>query len=369
MRPRGTECSAALRGHWRAHAAAAGRSAGGRPDGPLIAVVGATGGTGVAATQGLLLGSAGTAARMRLLTRDPGSARARSLVALSPRAGAVELARADLDAGAIELAAALEGADAVYIHALGADEATADVRELSRARELARALCMAGARRVCYNSAGGGENGMPGVSQAEQKRAVEGILSETCGDSLHCVHLRATLFMEELWKDYTRPAILREGVFSFALPADRKVQLVSVLDMGRAAARVLCADKDDAPAAGSAVEGATTAVEIAGDELSMTDLAQAFERAQAGVAGCAQAVRHRRFPAWPVWLLNRDLYRIIAFYRDVGYEADVRECRARFDVLSFEDSLEATHWEDRRRSYGTTGVEYDLSVLCDGGEA
>jgi hypothetical protein len=50
--------------------------------------------------------------------------------------------------------------------------------------------------------------------------------------------LRANLFMEELWKDYTRPAILK-GSFPFSVPSDRPVYLTCVRDMGRLAGKFL----------------------------------------------------------------------------------------------------------------------------------
>ena len=50
--------------------------------------------------------------------------------------------------------------------------------------------------------------------------------------------LRAHLFMEELWKDYTRPGI-KKGTYSFSVPRDKPLCLTSVKDMGVVAARCL----------------------------------------------------------------------------------------------------------------------------------
>jgi hypothetical protein len=51
----------------------------------------------------------------------------------------------------------------------------------------------------------------------DQKHAVEDVL---LGAGLPGLMLEATMFMEEFWKRYTRPGLLK-GTFTFSLPADR----------------------------------------------------------------------------------------------------------------------------------------------------
>ncbi|EFN56307.1 hypothetical protein CHLNCDRAFT_51737 [Chlorella variabilis] len=174
----------------------------------------------------------------------------------------------------------------------------------------------------------------------DQKHQVEDILA-AAGLPLTC--LQASLFMEELWKRYTRPAILK-GTFAFAMPPDKPLHLVSVKDMGRVAAQVVAAPD----------EFVGRAVPLAGDALTPVQLAAAFSAAQRH----APPVAYKHLPAWPFWLLNRDLYRICRFYSTqartawgmatlwVGYGIDAEACRARFGLQSFAEFLEETSWGD-----------------------
>jgi hypothetical protein len=51
----------------------------------------------------------------------------------------------------------------------------------------------------------------------DQKHAVEDVL---LGGGLPGLMLEATMFMEEFWKKYTRPGLMK-GTFTFSLPGDR----------------------------------------------------------------------------------------------------------------------------------------------------
>lgn len=53
-----------------------------------------------------------------------------------------------------------------------------------------------------------------GVRQMDQKHAVEDVL---LGSDVPGLMLEATMFMEEFWKKYTRPGLLK-GTFTFSLP-------------------------------------------------------------------------------------------------------------------------------------------------------
>ena len=109
--------------------------------------------------------------------------------------------------------------------------------EEQRALDLAQAISTCtNIERVVYNSSGGFEREEDcRVSLMAQKRRIEHIYSNAIPTT---THLRATLFMEELWKKYTRPSTLK-GTFPFSLPPDCSLQLLSVYDMGKCAARVI----------------------------------------------------------------------------------------------------------------------------------
>ena len=192
-----------------------------RADAKLL-IVGASGGTGSRALQGILdVGY--KPQQLRVLTRDP------SKPALVPlRELGVELCVGDLEKPA-SLAGISSACTGCYIHSTAGDTKRLDTGEVTRASNLAAALVADGAvSAVAFNSAAA-EPGH-GVVRIEQKHAVEDILSAEYG--LPATHLRANLFMEELWKGYTRPKILR-GAYPFSLPPTRGVHLTSVRDMGR----------------------------------------------------------------------------------------------------------------------------------------
>eukprot|EP00898_Chlorokybus_atmophyticus_P006668 jgi/Chlat1/7001/Chrsp56S06694 len=292
-------------------------STGSPPSNDPILLIGVTGGTGFSAVQGFLSANV-EPSRLSIMTRDASKPQPQALARMGCR-----LVEADLDDES-SLKVALQGA-----------------RKVERGLRLARAGRDAGVEHLVYNSAGGvGRNS--GVAQIDQKGAVEAALRD---HGVPSTMLRAALFMEEFWKKYTRPSILK-GSFPFALPLDTKLQLVSVRDMGRVAAMVL-ARKDN--------KYINQAFELAGDELSIQQICEAFSRAQ------GYPVTHKQVPAWLVWLIKRELYHIVRFYRDEGYKADVARCRSEFEgLLTFEDFLQATRWADQARTWDA-GVRYAMN--------
>ena len=155
-----------------------------------LLVVGASGGTGLRALHGLMdVGYA--ASQLRVVTRDP------SKPVLEPlRQLGIELHAADLDdpATLVGVGATCTGC---YVHSLAGDTKKLDTGEVSRSRHLAQALDAEGSvRQVAFNSAAAEPS--HGVKRIAQKHAVESVFSTEVG--LPATHLRANLFMEELWK-------------------------------------------------------------------------------------------------------------------------------------------------------------------------
>lgn len=86
---------------------------------------------------------------------------------------------------------------------------------------------------------------------------------------------------------------------------------MSARDIGLAAATVLrspteAATNGDATAAEVHVVpySGNMSIEVAGDELTPYQMAATFSAVQ------GSPVRYVRAPAWPFWIINRDLYRI-----------------------------------------------------------
>jgi uncharacterized protein YbjT (DUF2867 family) len=193
-----------------------------------VLVVGATGGMGPRALAGLLdVGY--VPEQLRILTRR--TEKAAKLHSLG-----FQTAVADLEVPNVSLDDAVAGCVGCYIHSTSSDTKKLDTREVERALNLSKAIaCQNSVKAIVFNSAVG-EAGH-GVKRIQQKHDVENLLFAAHTD-IAVTSLRANLFMDELWKDYTRPAILK-GSFPFSVPSDRVIYLTSVRDMGRLAGKLL----------------------------------------------------------------------------------------------------------------------------------
>lgn len=291
-----------------------------------VLLVGVTGGTGGNVVKGFLEQQV---TDLRAITRKIDLNR--PTLARLHQAG-VELVEADLD-NATGLTAALTGVKAIYCHATAGDDVKPDPRAVDRARSLAQAARQAEIRHFVYNSAGGADRNS-GIPHIEQKHQIEQLLIQA---GLPTTLLRACLFMEEFWKSYTRPSILK-GSFPFSVQANKSLHLITTKDMGRVAAYVM-----QHPA-----RYLNQAIELAGDVLTPQQMAEEFSRAQ-GIS-----VVHKEVPAWIFLLLFRkSLFDLIQWYRREGHQANVEQLRAEFPGLltSFSSFLAETHWADTALTY------------------
>ena len=295
-----------------------------------VLVVGASGGTGSRALRGLLdVGYKPN--QLRVLTRNP------MKPSLSPlREIGVELFAADLDEPST-----LEGVSTTctgcYIHSTAGDTKQLDTGEVVRAQHLASALVADGSvGHVVFNSAAAEPE--HGVKRIEQKHLVEAVFSVEY--QLPATFLRANLFMEELWKSYTRPPILK-GKYPFSLPPDRAVYLTSVRDMGRLAGACL--------ASGETPGTAGRRINVASDVLTPSLMADAFADAQDAPCVHSQA----RLLRWIARLFLPDLYEVIRFYRTSTETTDVEALSKEFPGLltPFASFLDETGWGNRTATY------------------
>ncbi len=292
-----------------------------------VLLIGVTGGTGGNAIKGFLEQGV---TDLRAITRKIDLERL-SLGRLS-HAG-IELVEADLD-NENSLTAAFEGVSTVYCHATAGDYAKPDPQEIERAKRVARVAKQANISHFVYNSAGG-VNRNSGVSHIEQKYKVEQVLQQA---NLPTTMLRACLFMEEFWKQYTRPSILN-GSFPFSVQPDKPLHLITTKDMGRVAAYVM-----QHPAKYIGQE-----IELAGDVLTPKQMAEEFSRVQ------GRQVVYKEVPAWIFLLLFRkQLFNLIQWYRNEGYQADVKYLRdVEFPGLltTFREFLAETYWANAELTY------------------
>lgn len=294
-------------------------------DGKIL-LVGVTGGTGVSVVKGFLQQRV---ANLRAITRhiDP----QRSAHVQLQQAG-VELVEADLDSEA-SLATALAGVSVVYCHATAPDLAKPDPIEIERAKRLAEAAKKANINHFIYNSAGGVSRNS-GVSHIEQKYKVEQAFKAA---NLPTTMLRSCFFMEEFWKHYTRPSILK-GKFPFSIQPDKPLHLLTTQDLGRVAAYIIQ----------HPTHYINTEIELAGDVLTPKQIAAEFSKVQ------GKKVIHQQVTPWLFWLLGRkELFKLIQWYRQEGYQADVNALRQEFPGLltTFPEFLQQTHWSNPELTY------------------
>nr|WP_290223354.1 NmrA family NAD(P)-binding protein [Trichocoleus desertorum] len=286
-----------------------------------VLLIGVTGGTGHRVVQGLLEQKI---TDLRILTRKIDLNRP-SLAKLNHTK--LEFVEGDLD-DATSLAQVFAGVSQVYCHAIAGDSAKPDPREVSRARTLAQVAKTTDICHFIYNSAGGADR-QTGIGHIEQKYQVEQILRQA---GLPTTMLRACLFMEEFWKRYTRPSVLK-GSFSFSVQPNRPLHLITTKDMGRVAAQVMKHPE----------RYLEQSIELAGDVLTPRQMAEVFTQVQ------GKPVIYREVPPWIFLLLFRkSLFDLIQWYRNQGYQADVPNLRKEFPGLltTFQEFLEESHWSD-----------------------
>ncbi|MBE9167591.1 NmrA/HSCARG family protein [Pleurocapsales cyanobacterium LEGE 06147] len=292
-----------------------------------VLLIGVTGGTGSNVVKGLLEQNV---TDLRAITRKIDLQRP-SLSKLSSMG--IELVEADLDDES-SLEKAFAGVSAVYCHATTGDYAKPDRREIERAKRVARAAKQAKISHFVYNSAGGVERNS-GVSHIEQKHQVEQVLKQA---NLPTTMLRACLFMEEFWKKYTRPSILK-GSFPFSIQPDRPLHLITTKDMGHVAAYVMKYPS----------KYINREIELAGDILTPKQMVEEFSRAQ------GRPVVYKEVPSWIfLLLLRKPLFDLIQWYRNEGYQADVEYLRnEEFPGLltTFQEFLEETNWANEELTY------------------
>ncbi len=291
-----------------------------------ILLIGVTGGTGANVVKGFLeqgMTNLGAMTRKIDLERP-------SLVKMND--AGVELVEASLDDEA-SLEVAFAGISAIYCHATSTDSAKPDPQEVDRAKRVARVAKKNDIRHFVYNSAGGADRNS-GIGHIEQKYKVEQVLKAA---GLPTTMLRACLFMEEFWKKYTRPSILK-GVFPFSIQPDKPIHLITTKDMGRVAAYVIKNPSNYI----------SQDIELAGDVLTPKQMTEAFSKAQ-GIP-----VIYRETPAWIfLLLLRKELFDLIQWYRTKGYQADVQHLREEFPGLltTFSEFLAESNWANKELTY------------------
>ena len=273
----------------------------------VVLVTGATGQQGGATARHLLA----QGWSVRALTRDPNSPPAQAL----GEAGA-EVVQGDLG-DRTSLDRALSGVYGVYSMQtpyLGVDA------EERQGKALADAAKAAGVQHFVYASVGGAERNT-GIPHFESKWGIEKHVHEL---GLPATVLRPVFFMENF--NPQRESILNGTFTSRGLKPDKRLQLIASDDIGAFAALAFANPQDYIG----------QALELAGDELTEPQMVETMVK----VIGRPVSIVPADGPP-----PNEDLVKMMDWFNEKGYEADIPALRARYPGLAtFETWLRRSGW-------------------------
>jgi uncharacterized protein YbjT (DUF2867 family) len=286
----------------------------GKDDRGIVLVCGATGRQGGSVAHELLAHGW----QVRALTRDPSQPAARELVELG-----AEVVRGDFhDRSTLE--GALEGCYGCYSVQSFWETGDPDL-EVGEGREVAEAAAEAGVRHFVYSSVGGAERGT-GIAHFDSKWAVE---ERVRALDLPATILRPVFFMENWSGPDMRNAVLG-GTVVMGLKPRTALQMIAVRDIG-VFARMAFENPDT---------WLGEAIEIAGDALTMPQVATAFSRA------LGRPVNYRRLSYDEIRDSLGEDYAVMVRWFDVhGYKADIAKLRrVHPGLMGFEAWLGQVDW-------------------------
>jgi uncharacterized protein YbjT (DUF2867 family) len=274
-----------------------------------ILVTGATGNQGGAVVRRLL----DNGYPVRAFVRDSDQPAAKEIEALG-----AELVAGDFD-DRRSLDVAVQGVYGVFSAQPG------DIRDpepdvnVRRGHDIVDAAAAAGVAHLVYSSAGAVNRGSA-VQHFESMAEVEAHIDAS---GVPATVLRPVFFMEN-WSYLMPQADNGERVGSLALDADTPLQMIAVADIGRIAADAF--DHHD--------EFVGTKLEIAGDELTVRQIAETFTAVD-GVPA--------RFTRKPIDELRNEAEQLANFFdwlNKTGYQADINSLRRRWpDLVTLETWL------------------------------
>jgi len=285
-------------------------------NGKLILITGATGQQGGAALR--LLREKGFP--IRALTRHPDRPTARALVGQG-----TEVVRGDLKDPVI-LVRAMEGAYGVFGVQTPMEEGVQS--ETSQGINLVDAAKRSRVSHFVYSSVGSADR-RTGIPHFDSKFRIEEHLR---GSGLKNTILRPVFFMENWLR--MRDAI-EQGTIALPLEPDTRLQMISVYDIG-----VFVAMAFEHPG-----HWQGRAVDLAGDEMSMTDLAEAFGRMTGRNVAYVQI-------SWDQFeqTAGHEMTVMYRWFQDVGYSVDIRALRQENpNLMTFERWLQS-NWRPKAQT-------------------
>ncbi len=284
----------------------------------VVLVTGATGQQGAASMRHLRE----RGFPVRALVRNPDDPKARSIFNQG-----TELARGDFEDTA-SLNSALDGAYAAYsVQNWRDSDIDGEVRQGANMADAAR---RAGISLLVYSSVAAAEQST-GIPHFDSKFRVEEHIRQT---GIHYTIVRPVFFMEN-W--LAMRAGIEGGALAMPLGPETRLQMVAVDDIGGMVASAI-----ERPG-----KWQDRAVELAGEELSMTELAQIFSR----VTG--REVRYTQTP-WDEFEAKAGHEAAVMFrwFDQVGYHVDISAVRQEYPKLTSFDHWLNVNWHSATRSAG-----------------
>lgn len=281
----------------------------------IIAVTGATGQQGGAVARKLLADGW----QVRALTRDVNKPVAQELQALG-----AELVAGDLDNRA-ELDAAFKEVYGVFsvqnfwLPNVGFDG------EIKQGKLVADAAKAAGVQHLLYSSVGSAHRGM-GQKHFDSKWIIEQYIHTL--DVPYTI-LRPVAFMDNF--NWSRPYILNGTFSGNGTRPDKATQYIAVEDIGVFAALAFA----------NRANYLDKTIELAGDELTEPQLAEAFSQ----VIGRPVTLT----PPTNDWASPEETAAMFSFFNGKGYDADIAALRKLHPgLLNFEQYLRKNGWENQQ---------------------
>ena len=283
----------------------------------LILVTGSTGHQGGAAVRHLQQRKF----PVRAITRDPSQPKARGLVGHG-----TEVVRADLD-NPESLSSALDGVYGVYSvqdYSKGAES------EIRQGINLADAAKRARISHFVYSSVGSADKNT-GISHFDSKFRIEEHIRDT---GLPFSIIRPVFFMEN-WLGMKDS--IDAGTLALPLCPETRFQMIAVDDIGGFVALAF----------EHAGKWNGRAMDIAGDELSMTELADAFTRAS------GREVRYQQVP-WDQFekKAGPEMTAMYKWFQDVGYHVDIPAVKREYQQLTNFERWIRANWRTAASAAG-----------------
>jgi uncharacterized protein YbjT (DUF2867 family) len=250
---------------------------------------------------------------VRVLTRDPEQPKARQLTGHG-----VEVVRGDLN----DPASLGRAMDELYGVFSVQDSTQGAETEIRMGRNLADAAKRSGVGHLVYSSVGSADQ-KTGIPHFDSKYRVEEHIRVS---GLSNTILRPVFFMENL---LTMHDFIDKGTLAFPLDLATRLQMVAVDDIGALAAMAF-----ERPGKWNG-----RIVELAGDELSMEELARSL------AVSSGHDVRYTQVP-WPEFekQAGNEMTRMYRWFQETGYHADIASVRQEYPALTTLSRWLNAHW-------------------------